>query len=115
MQAMVHGGSPDGHGARRFEARRALPPELGAMLAQARRDHGWSLREAARRVGVTPGTIVHLEKARRAPSLAVAEDIIAAYRLGSFDAERLRSAAVAAGRSSPFRAADGTTEPAGFT
>lgn len=74
------------------------------MLAAARRDRGWSLREAARRAGVTPGTVVHLEKGRRAPSIAVAEDIIAAYRLPYADAERLRSAAVTdAGRSSPPR------------
>jgi DNA-binding XRE family transcriptional regulator len=95
---MVHASFPPGHGARRFEPRRELPPELAAMLAVARRDRGWSLREAARRAGVTPGTIVHLEKGRRAPSIIVAEDLIAAYRLPHADAERLRSAAVPAGR-----------------
>jgi transcriptional regulator with XRE-family HTH domain len=74
------------------------------MLADARRGRGWSLREAGRRAGVTPGTIVHLEKARRAPSILVAEDIIDAYELPNDCAEMLRSAAVTdAGRSYPGR------------
>jgi transcriptional regulator with XRE-family HTH domain len=75
------------------------------MLAAARRKRGWSLRQAARRANVTPGTIVHLEKARRAPSTVVAEEIICGYRLGPAEAAMLRAAAVPdAGRSSPWKA-----------
>ena len=74
--------------------RRTVDTATAAMLAAARRAGGWSLREAARRASVTPGTIVHLEKARRAPSIVVAEDIIAGYRLGFAEAEQLRAQAV---------------------
>jgi transcriptional regulator with XRE-family HTH domain len=102
---MVHSPAPEGHGARQWNPRRAVPPDVAAMLAEARRNRGWSIREAARRAGVTPGTIVHLEAARRAPSIIVAEDIIEAYGLPPRDAARLRNAAVTdAGRSSPLRA-----------
>ena len=100
-EAMVHAGSDGGHGARRdFSARRTIGQDVADMLAMARRSRGWSLRQAARRVGVTPSMIVHLEKARRAPSALVAEDIIDAYQLPDDSAELLMSAAVPdAGRS----------------
>jgi len=102
---MVHAPVPQPHGKHPYPPRRTLPDDVAAMLAAARRERGWSLREAARRAGVAAGTIVHLEKGRRAPSIIVAEDIIRAYRLGGLDAGRLRSAAVTdAGRSSPLRA-----------
>jgi transcriptional regulator with XRE-family HTH domain len=74
------------------------------MLAGARRQRGWSLREAARRADVSPGTIVHLEKARRAPSIVVAERIIDVYRLADTEAGMLRAEAVeGAGWDSPFK------------
>jgi transcriptional regulator with XRE-family HTH domain len=91
---MVHTGFQVGHGARAWNPRRTITPELAAMLAEARRRRGLSLRQAARRAGVTPGTIVHLEKARRAPSTAVAERIIEAYGLPADLADWLRSEAV---------------------
>jgi transcriptional regulator with XRE-family HTH domain len=75
------------------------------MLAEARRERRWSLREAARRANVTPGTIVHLEKARRVPSDVVAEDIIDGYRLSTAEADMLRAASVPdVGKSSPRKA-----------
>ncbi|MGH3407859.1 MAG: helix-turn-helix domain-containing protein [Streptosporangiaceae bacterium] len=75
------------------------------MLTDARRERRWSFRQAARRAKVTAGTIVHLEKARRAPSAAVAEDIIDGYGLDWHQADMLRAAAVGdAGRSSPWHA-----------
>ena len=99
---MELGVSGAGHGARPIKMRRTIGQDVADMLADARRDRGWSLRQAGRRVGVTAGTIVHLEKARRAPSISVAEDIIAAYELPDECAEMLRSAAVRdAGRSYP--------------
>jgi len=74
------------------------------MLAAARRSRGWSIREAARQVGYALGFIVQLEQARRAPSVAMAEAVIAAYQLAPFCAEQLRSEAVPdAGRSSPWK------------
>jgi len=102
---MVHTQIPPPRGARRFQPRRTLPPDVAAMLAAARRERGLSVREAARRAGVTAGTIIHLEKGRRAPSIIVAEGLIGAYRLAGRDAAMLRDAAVTdAGRSSPLRA-----------
>jgi transcriptional regulator with XRE-family HTH domain len=100
---MVHAAFTEPHA--KWKPRRVITPDVAAMLARARRSRGWSLREAARRAGVAPGTIVHLEAARRAPSAIVAADIIEAYGLAYADAELLRGAAVTdAGRSSPLRA-----------
>jgi len=74
------------------------------MLADARRGRGWSLREAARRTGCTAGTVVHLEAGRRAPSVALAENIIGAYRLDDGQARMLLAEAVdGAGKSSPHK------------
>jgi transcriptional regulator with XRE-family HTH domain len=102
---MVHARDGATHGARTWNPRRTITPGVAAMLANARRRGGWSLRQAARRAKVTPGTIVHLEKARRAPSDVVAENIIYGYRLGAAEAEMLRSEAVSdAGKSSPWKA-----------
>jgi transcriptional regulator with XRE-family HTH domain len=84
--------------------RRTITPELAAMLAAARRRRGWPLREAARNVGVSVGTIGHLEKGRRAPSTVVAEAIIRAYDLSPADAAMLLAEAVeGAGWDSPFK------------
>lgn len=84
--------------------RRTVTPELAAVLADARRRQGWSLREAARNVGVAPGTIVHLEKARRAPSAVVARNIIRAYHLTEAEAGMLCAEAVeSAGWDSPWK------------
>ena len=83
---MVHAPGSLTCGARPHRPRRTIPPAVAEMLADARRKHRWSIREAARRVNVAPGTIVHLEKARRAPSVIVAEDMIYGYRLGPAEA-----------------------------
>lgn len=73
------------------------------MLAAARKAHGWSLREAARRVGCTAGSIVHWEAGRRAPSAHYAGQIIDAYDLAD-EAQRVWAEAVPdAGMSSPWR------------
>lgn len=105
---MVHADFPEGHGARADSTRRTITPELAEMLAAARRRRRWPLREAARNAGVAAGTIVHLEKARRAPSVVVAENIIRAYRLTPAEAAMLRAEAVeGAGKDSPFRQGGG--------
>lgn len=84
--------------------RRVISPALAAMLTEARRARGLSLRKAARLAGCTPGTIVHLEKGRRAPSLITAWGIIGAYKLGPFEAERLMAEAVDdVGKNSPYK------------
>jgi DNA-binding XRE family transcriptional regulator len=109
---MVHSVSPEPHGAREDSTRRTVTPELAAVLAAARRRRGWSLREAARNVGVAPGTIVHLEKARRAPSAVVARNIIRAYRLTDAEEAMLWAEAVeAAGWDSPWKRAGAAGTP----
>lgn len=100
----MHANFPAPHGAHDESTRRTITPELAAMLANARRRRGWSLREAARNVGVAFGTIGHLEHARRAPSASVARNIICAYQLTEAEAEMLCAEAIEdAGKDSPFR------------
>lgn len=101
---MVHSVFPQPHGARDESTRHTITPELAAVLADARRRRGWSLREAGRRAKVAHGTIAHLEKGRRAPSVVVARNIIRAYQLTEAEAAMLRSEAVeGAGWDSPYR------------
>jgi len=89
---------------RRAAERRTITPELAVMLAEARRARGWSLREAARRIGCTPGSVVHWERGRRAPSAYYALKLVRAYGLGGPRAARLLDEAVEeAGMSSPWR------------
>ena len=64
------------------------------MLRDTRLSRRWSLRKAGREAGVSAGTIVHLEKARRAPSRSVAEAIIGAYGLRGPQADALRDVSV---------------------
>jgi transcriptional regulator with XRE-family HTH domain len=92
------------HGAQQWGPRRTITAELAAMLAAARKAHGWSFREAARRVSCTSGSIAHWEAGRRAPSAYYADRLIEAYGLTGPDAERLLAEAVPdAGKSSPWR------------
>jgi transcriptional regulator with XRE-family HTH domain len=101
---MVHVTFPEGHGVREDSTRRAVTPELAEMLAAARRRRGWSLRDVAQNVGVSAGTIAHLQKARRAPSTVVAESIIRTYGLSPAEAAMLLAEAVeGAGWDSPFK------------
>jgi transcriptional regulator with XRE-family HTH domain len=101
-QVMTDGNSGSRLGA---QQRHEISHGLAAVLRAARRSRGWSLREAARRVGVAHGTIVHLEQGRRAPSAYVAGQLADAYGLAAADAEWLRSEAIpGAGKSSPLRA-----------
>jgi DNA-binding XRE family transcriptional regulator len=101
---MVHADFPQGHGAREDTTRSTVTAGLSAVLAAARRRRGWSVREAARNIGVAAGTVVHLEKGRRAPSTVVAESIIRAYQLDSGEAAMLLAEAVeGAGWDSPHK------------
>jgi DNA-binding XRE family transcriptional regulator len=90
---------------REFPPRRTVSPQVAEMLAAARRGRGLSIRQAAGLIGCAPGTVVHLEKGRRAPSLITARAVIAAYRLGPDAAALLLADAVHdAGKCSPYRA-----------
>jgi len=46
-------------------ARRELPPQVGAMLRQARLHAGLSLRETARLAGISHTLLANVEGARR--------------------------------------------------
>ena len=84
--------------------RRTLPPDVGRMLWAARHRRGLSLRRAPQRVGCSHALIVAFEAGTRAPSTAMAAELIRAYRLDREDADWLYDWAVPdAGRSSPYR------------
>jgi hypothetical protein len=72
--------------------RRVLPKDVAYLLKIAHK--GRSFRQAARDTSVDAGYICALEHGRRAPSILVAEALIAGYRMTTADAERLRSASL---------------------
>lgn len=83
--------------------RSCLPAEVGRMLAVRRRGRGWSVRQAARRVGCCYGMVGMLETGRRAPSVPLAMDLADAYRLPLEDRRVLLAHAIpGAGRDSPY-------------
>lgn len=69
------------------QRRPPLDPATAQALGAARRARGWSYRQAARETGVSAGHLHNLEHANRAPSLSVAEALIATYRLWRTPAE----------------------------
>lgn len=79
------------HGVRQ---RHTLSRDAAVMLATARRRRGWSLRQAAARVGVAFGYVAMLEAGKRAPSRVVADHLVDAYQLDEADAALLRREAV---------------------
>jgi transcriptional regulator with XRE-family HTH domain len=74
--------------------RHSLTQETATMLAAARKSCGWSLRQAAARVGVRHGFVAMLERGERAPSRVTADALIDAYQLDAAAAALLRSEAV---------------------
>lgn len=85
--------------------RRTPPAELGPMLRAARERAGLGLRQAARRAGLPPGYVVHLEGGSRCPSRTVAEQLAAVLGLDDDEQAQLHAAAVTdAGRDHPARA-----------
>lgn len=63
-------------------SRRHLPPPgLGPVLRDARTRSGLSIRETARRAGISYGYLGMLETGRRCPSLSVADALDAALGL----------------------------------
>lgn len=86
--------------------RRTPPAELGPMLRAARERAGLGLRQAARRAGLSPGHVVHLEVGSRCPSRSVAEQLAAVLELDDDEQAQLYAAAVRdAGRDHPWHAA----------
>ncbi|MGH3301130.1 MAG: helix-turn-helix domain-containing protein [Streptosporangiaceae bacterium] len=59
--------------------RRTITVDLADALREARLARGWSIRGAAKRIGCTHGTVLHLVAARRGPSAIIAEAILDAY------------------------------------
>ena len=57
-------------------SRRTPPPEFGPALAAGRAAAGLSLREAARRCGVSHGYLSLLEAGQRSPSRSVARNLV---------------------------------------
>jgi len=71
-----------------------LTPETGRMLRAARLRAGLSLRAAARVVPANHPYLSALEAGRKAPSVAFAEALVAAYRMTGAEAEALLAEAV---------------------
>lgn len=82
--------------------RHVLPLPVAAILRRERLARGWTLRRTEREAGVSNGYVSMLERGLRAPSFAVADCLVAAFRLTYHDAEALRSHARHAGRSRPY-------------
>lgn len=74
--------------------RRTLPPDLADELRAARTRAGWTLRQAAPRLGVSVPFLSRLERGLRAPSAAVAERLAGGLALAPPVADRLRAHAV---------------------
>jgi transcriptional regulator with XRE-family HTH domain len=70
---------------------RDLDRRVASVLHQARWRHGWSVRVAGERLGLSFSYISMLENAQRVPSVVVAEWLIAGYHLAPTEAELLRS------------------------
>ncbi len=85
-------------------AHRNLDPEVAEMLAQSRRDRGWSQVTAAANLRISRRMIGMLEAGQRVPSVSLAEVLIDGYHLDAGDADLLRSVALpGVGRDSPYR------------
>lgn len=84
--------------------RRTPPAGLGPMLRAARERAGLGQREAARRAGLSPGYVRHLEDGSRCPSRTVAEQLATTLGLDDGEQAQLYAAAVTdAGRDHPGR------------
>jgi transcriptional regulator with XRE-family HTH domain len=64
----------------------ALSPAVAGTLRKARHERGLSLLEMARVVGTTKGYLAELELGRKAPSNAMAVELIRGYRLNPDEA-----------------------------
>lgn len=81
-----------------------LPPEVAASIRQCRLEAGLSVREAARRAGISPGFLWDLEHARRAPSLGTVVSLLRTLDFTDSQMEALcMSAVLDAGRYNPFK------------
>ena len=74
---------------------RTLTPDTAAMLRAARKAKGWTLVRAADHIGMNFSYLSHLERGNRAPSTALAVDIIYALGLNQDQARALMAESVA--------------------
>jgi len=87
-------------GARQDDARHYLSASAAAELRNARRRQGLSLRALEARTGISFGYLGMLERGQRAPSVEVAQALVAGLRMAPDAAARLMAEAVPdAGRS----------------
>lgn len=85
-------------------AHRQLDRDVAALLARAREQRGWSVADAAWRVGITPRMLRYLEAGQRVPSTVVADDLARVYELAGEDTWLLASVALPnVGHASPWR------------
>jgi len=83
---------------------RTLSQSTGAMLRRARKAKGWTLEQAAQEVGCHFSHLSHLERATRAPSRALALDLIYAYDLkGELGHALMAESIPAVGKDKPSR------------
>jgi transcriptional regulator with XRE-family HTH domain len=87
-----------------------LTPMVGGMLLTARKRQGWGLKKAAKEIGCDFSYLWYLEQCQRAPSVAMAADIIKGLELDQDEAMTLLAESVeGVGRSKPRRRAGGMT------
>lgn len=80
--------------------RATLTPDLAASLREWRHRRGLPLRAVAARARISEGYLSRLERAQRAPSVAVAWELVAVLDLDDAEQGRLLAQAQLAGRSS---------------
>jgi transcriptional regulator with XRE-family HTH domain len=81
-----------------------LSPETGAMLRAARKRRGLGLKKAGREVGCDYTYLHYLEYGKRAPSVAMAAELIRGLELNQDEAMTLLAESVdGAGRSKPSK------------
>jgi transcriptional regulator with XRE-family HTH domain len=83
-----------------------LSPEAGEMLYKARKRKGWGLKQAAGEIGCNFSYLWQLEQSGRAPSRAMAADLIRGLQLNPDEATvLLRESIEGVGRDKARRAA----------
>jgi transcriptional regulator with XRE-family HTH domain len=90
--AMENTGPRPGDGAHR--GRHYPPDTLGPILARARARSGLSVRQMARRAGISFGYLSMLERGRRCPSQSVALALAVALELDAAERAALYEAAI---------------------
>lgn len=79
----------DGHPGRHYP-----PDDFGPTLTAARRRAGLGLRQAAQRIGISPGYLSLLEHGHRSPSESVADMLVFCLDIPQYDEHTVRAAAI---------------------